>query len=82
VIEVDHLTTGQAARYCQVCNATILNWIKQGKLEAYTTPGGHFRIRLSDLLSFLERYEMPVDPRLTGRLGDGRDEGRDNPARV
>jgi excisionase family DNA binding protein len=58
------LTTGQAARYCHVSQATIINWIKEEKLEAYTTPGGHHRILLSDFLSFLKAYKMPIDPTL------------------
>jgi excisionase family DNA binding protein len=62
--EIQTLTTGQAARYCHVSQATILNWIKKGKLEAYATPGGHYRILLPDFLSFLEMYKMPVDSEL------------------
>ncbi|MGD2143215.1 MAG: helix-turn-helix domain-containing protein [Anaerolineae bacterium] len=59
------LTTGQVAEYCHVCQATILNWIKQGKLEAYKTPGGHYRVPQSNLVSFLRGYGMPVDPALS-----------------
>jgi excisionase family DNA binding protein len=59
--ETKSLTTGQAARYCYVSQATIINWIKKGKLKAYATPGGHYRILLPDFLSFLEAYRMPVD---------------------
>ena len=62
--ETNTLTTGQAARYCHVSQATIVNWIKKGKLEAYTTPGGHYRILLPDFLSFLKTYRMPVDSTL------------------
>jgi len=58
------LTTGQAARYCHVSQATIINWIKEKKLEAYTTPGGHHRILLPDFLTFLKTYKMPVDATL------------------
>jgi excisionase family DNA binding protein len=58
------LTTGQAARYCHVSQATIINWIRKGKLKAYATPGGHYRILLPDFLSFLESYGMPVDSML------------------
>ena len=54
------LTTGQAAEYCHVSQATIVNWIKDGKLNGYTTPGGHYRIPRSDLVSFLRRYGMPI----------------------
>lgn len=58
------LTTGQAAEYCHVSQATIVNWIKKKKLKAYATPGGHYRITLSDFLSFLEAHDMPVDAKL------------------
>ena len=63
--EIKLLTTGQAARHCHVSQATIVNWIRKDKLKAYTTPGGHHRILLSDFLSFLETYKMPVDSALT-----------------
>jgi excisionase family DNA binding protein len=62
--KIKSLTTGQVAEYSCVSQATIVNWIKNGKLKAYTTPGGHHRILLSDFLSFLELYKMPVDPTL------------------
>ena len=62
------MTTGQAAQYCHVSQATIINWIKEDKLKAYTTPGGHHRILLSDFLSFLETYRMPVAPTLRTAL--------------
>ena len=58
------LTTGQVARHCQVSQATIINWIKEGKLKAYTTPGGHYRVLPPDLVSFLDTYHMPVDTAL------------------
>jgi excisionase family DNA binding protein len=40
MLEMETLTTGQAAGYCHVSQATIVNWIKKGKLKAYATPGG------------------------------------------
>ncbi len=55
------LTTGQMAEYCQVRPATVFNWIRGGKLKAYSTPGGHYRVRLEDFRDFLEKYEMPID---------------------
>ena len=64
MFELVPLTTGEAAKYCHVSQATIVNWIKLGKLSAYSTPGGHYRILLTDFLLFLERHGMPVDPRL------------------
>ena len=57
-------TTGQAAEYCHVSQATIVNWIKHRKLSGYTTPGGHYRIPRSNLVSFLKDHEMPIDSAL------------------
>ena len=54
------LTTGDVARICQVSQATILNWIRDRGLMAYTTPGGHYRIQLDDLQAFAARYNMPL----------------------
>lgn len=70
------LTTGEAARYCYVSQATIINWIKKGKLEAYTTPGGHYRILLSDFVSFLKTYRMPVDVTLKALATEDTRDGR------
>lgn len=56
------LTTSEVASYCQVTNDGVVKWIKAKKLRAYSTPGGHYRIRKSDFKEFLERYGMPVDP--------------------
>ncbi len=39
------LTTGQAAELCAVTPATVLNWIRKGRLEGVRTAGGHYRIR-------------------------------------
>jgi len=62
------ITTGEAAKYCHVSQATVVNWIKEGKLKAYATPGGHHRILVPDLLSFLKTYHMPVDAALRNSL--------------
>ena len=56
------LTTSEVAAYCQVTNDGVVKWIKAKKLRAYSTPGGHYRIRKSDFREFLERFGMPVDP--------------------
>jgi len=58
------LTTGEVAKYCQVSPVTVFRWIKEGKLHAYTTPGGHHRVKATDLLAFLAHYSMPVDTEL------------------
>ena len=43
------LTTGQAARLCEVTPDTILKWITKGRLHGVRTAGGHYRIHLGDL---------------------------------
>ncbi len=54
------LTTWEAGRYCGVSPYTVRNWIRAGRLPAYTTPGGHRRIRRQDLDSFLLSHGMPL----------------------
>ena len=55
------LTTGDIARYCHVTQVGVLKWIKSGKLKAYSTPGGHYRVLIDDFRHFLEQYNMPID---------------------
>jgi len=54
-------TTTEVARYCAVTNDGVLKWIKSGKLRAFSTPGGHYRIAAEDFRTFLEEYDIPVD---------------------
>ena len=54
-------TTSEVARYCAVTNDGVLKWIKSGKLRAFSTPGGHYRVSAEDFRSFLEKYDIPVD---------------------
>lgn len=54
------LTTWEAGRYANLSASTIKNWVKKGGLKAYKTPGGHYRIRLSDLDRFLVSRGMPL----------------------
>lgn len=60
------LTTGDVARYCGVSRMGVLRWIRQGKLKAYRTPGGHYRIRIADFRDFLEEYDIPADASFFG----------------
>ncbi len=54
-------TTSEVANYCAVTNDGVLKWIKSGKLRAFSTPGGHYRVSAEDFRAFLERYEIPLD---------------------
>lgn len=58
------LSTGDIARYCQVTPATVVNWIKAGKLEVYTTPGGQYRMDIEEFLKFLDKNKFPVPDEL------------------
>jgi len=60
------LGVGQAAQVCRVTTRTINNWIRAGKLKAYATPGGHFRIWPNDLKKFIEAHKMDINFDLRG----------------
>jgi tRNA 2-thiouridine synthesizing protein E len=51
------LTTGQAADLCSVTPATVLNWVRKGRLEGVRTAGGHYRIK-RDALALLLSEEL------------------------
>lgn len=56
------LTTGEIAKYCHVAYRSVLKWIEEGKLQAYTTPGRHNRVQVKDFVGFLSKYRMPIPP--------------------
>ena len=55
----DVFTTFDVAKICNANITSIKNWIERGKLKAFRTPGGHYRIRKQVLIEFLDLYEMP-----------------------
>ena len=56
------LTTGQAASHCQVSTPTLKTWIREGRLRAFKTPGGHARIDVGEFQRFLKQHRMPTYP--------------------
>jgi two-component system OmpR family response regulator len=50
----------EVARICGVVNQTAINWIKNGHLKAFQTPGGQYRVYAEDLVSFLTSRGMRV----------------------
>ncbi len=64
----------EASKLCGVSNQTCVNWIKKGFLEAFTTPGGHYRIHPESILRFMEGRGMSVPAELTEavRLSDSK----------
>ncbi len=53
------ITVGQAARHCQVSLPGFKRWIRAGRLAAFRTPGGHYRIQVREFQRFLKQYGMP-----------------------
>jgi len=62
-------TTHEISRLLQVDPSSVSKWIDRGLLLAFRTPGGHRRVRGSDLRTFLEEHHMPIPDELgTGRV--------------
>lgn len=53
-------TTGEIASLCHVTINAVKKWIASGKLKAFRTPGGHYRVNREDFLEFLDKYKMEV----------------------
>ena len=66
-------TTFEAADLCNANVSSIKNWIEKGELEAFRTPGGHYRIRNASLSEFLDKHGMPnplaaLEPKIVAAL--------------
>jgi excisionase family DNA binding protein len=51
-----YLTTGKVGEMLEVSPAAIKKWIQQGKLAAFRTPGGHFRILADEVERFQKTH--------------------------
>jgi len=58
--EFEVLSVGKVARYCCVGRATVQRWLADGKIESFKLPSGHKRVKVKDLIDFLNEYDMPV----------------------
>jgi two-component system OmpR family response regulator len=54
------LSVGQVAEICRVSKKTVLNWIYDGALKAFTTYGGHYRVWPSNIKKFLDQTGMDI----------------------
>lgn len=54
------MTSYQVGKLLQVNPSSVNKWIKDGRIPAYRTPGGHRRIRATDLMTFLVAHTMPI----------------------
>ncbi len=63
------LTTTEAASRCGVSPRTVLRWLTSGEFDGVLTPGGHWRVRESDLAAFEARSKpAPAPPAPTLRV--------------
>ena len=60
----DFYTTHQVSKFCGVYPTTVINWVEEEKLPAYTTPGGHRRIKRDDLIKLMKKNNMPIPEEL------------------
>lgn len=58
-------TTHEISKLCNVYPSTVINWINEGILPAFTTPGKHRRVKRSDLISLMKNNNMPVPEELS-----------------
>lgn len=56
------LTTTQAAKFFKVSRFSVLLWIKQGKLSAISTPGGHHRISKKAVRNLVKQHPIENKP--------------------
>jgi len=54
----------EVANLCGVVNQTAINWIKNGYLKAFTTPGGQYRVYAENLIDFIENRGMMLPEEL------------------
>ena len=58
----DVLTTGQAAKICNVAPRTVSKWFDTGQLRGYRIPGSKDRrIPLSQLVRFMRAHGIPLN---------------------
>ncbi|MDH4226292.1 MAG: response regulator [Deltaproteobacteria bacterium] len=53
-------TTGEVADMSSVTINAVKKWISAGKLNAFRTPGGHYRIRRDDFKTFVNKYRFQI----------------------
>ncbi|MBI5598120.1 MAG: response regulator [Deltaproteobacteria bacterium] len=57
-------TTGEIASMSRVTINAVKKWINAGKLVAFRTPGGHYRVNRSDFKEFILKYRFQIKDEL------------------
>ncbi len=71
ILEDKPLTTFEVSRICGVVHSTVSNWVDDGKLPAFKTPGGHRRVKKEALLLFLKLHQIPISEEILQALQGG-----------
>ncbi len=67
----------EVAGFCGVVNQTAINWIRNGYLKAFTTPGGQFRIYPDDLITFMRERDMRIPEAVLNAAASNAEESED-----
>ena len=62
---MNYLSTGRAAKMLSVTPDTILKWIKQGRICALRTPGGHYRVPEDQIKTIIDQIGQTEPPSIT-----------------
>ncbi len=63
------LKPSEIAKMCGVTPAGVRKWIRSGRLKAYSTPGGQYRVEESELNRFLVENGMPAQAAARSNAG-------------
>lgn len=58
----------EVANICGVVNQTAINWIRNGHLKAFSTPGGQYRVYRDDLVQFMQSRGMRIPAELSSEV--------------
>lgn len=59
-----YYSTQQIAEMCHVTRGSVIRWIREGKLQAAMTAGGHSRVAAGEIAKLLASLRMPVPAEL------------------
>lgn len=60
-------STFEVAKMLELSPGTVANWVDAGRLKAFNTLGGHRRIKVEDLETFLAENKIPTPKELSER---------------
>jgi excisionase family DNA binding protein len=59
-----YYTTHEVSKLCNVYPTTVINWINEGRLVAFATPGGHRRVKKENIIDLMHKNSMPIPDEL------------------